>query len=343
MLVQGFESKARVGADAPFIWNGGDLPCTAAPSLVVRLPAGDSAPIALSAVLPQTTITAISADRTVLTASAPVADADGVAGRFGDAWLISETAGFESVRIREVSGSTITLAAAPVMSPDLTGGALTIVSKQWFATLTAADITGTAARNVVWRLTWTPDAGADAPTDEQVAEGVLHIVAQPFRTGVTSTHVEQVAPTLRGKSPRGQVGWQDQIDAALGELVDTLRSDLAESGKYEDDILGANRSALSRVHAMMAAHYALVAVDDLAKAEMMAAKVWGPRDLGATNLFQGGGMYDRALRRILIDIDGDRKADDGDEQQVSGPRVSSLGAFSSSDAPSFTRNSRTSF
>lgn len=338
MQMWGREVKARVGADT-IIRHRLRRPPSAAPTVTVTLSSGTVNVGAMTAAWTVPTVSAVSSDRTQLTLSGSghAASARGMAGDYGDAWLITDESSPIEVRVLRFVGTTAYLAEPLPGGVELAGVATGTLEPAWYyVTLTAAAVTGTAQRNALLTVSWTEDAGHSSPAFSQVDELDLHIVREPFATGVTEADVLRIDAGLASAVAHRDVNARDAIGAALEEVIMRLREDLAESGRWEDDVLRQHRAPLSRCHAHLAAATIYDAFDP-AQAEFHRGRVWG--------VDGERGLWHAALRRILIDGDGDGLADDGEIEQVKGPRVGSLGTFTTAvaDNPTWARNGRGSF
>ena len=336
MLLLGREVKARAGADTVFTFRT-PRPAASEPSVSVTLLSGTVAVGSMAAMWTAPTVSSVnSADRTQLNLSAAVNDAKGLAADYGHAWLVSDESSPVEVRVVRFigGGSPVAHIAEPLPAGHTGAGAL--VPAWYSVTLTAAAVTGTAQRNALLSVSWTEGSGSDSPAFTHVAEHDLHIVRMPFATGITEADVLRIDSGLAASAPHRDINSRDAIDAALEEVIMRLREDLAERGEWEDDVPRQHRGALARCHSHLAAATILDPFDPEA-AQRHRDKVWG--------VDGGRGLWHAALRRILIDADGDGVADDGEVVQVKGPRVGSLGSYTTAtaDDPLVTRNSRRTF
>jgi hypothetical protein len=334
-MMWGQEVKARVGEDTIFTYAL-PRPPSAAPSVSVTLSGGVVAVGAMSAMWTAPTVSAVSAsDRTVLTLDGAVANARGLAADYGDAWLVSdETAPVRVKVLRFLGGPARAILAEPL--PVEHSGAGTLEPAWYRVTLPALTVTATAQRDALLSVTWTEDSGTDGPAFASRAEMSLHVVREPFATGVTSAEVLRVDSGLASQYAHRDVDWRAAIGAALDEVVMRLRQDLAEGGRWEDDVLRAHRAPLATCHAHLAAAIIHDPYDPAA-ADRHRERVWG--------VDGSRGLWHAALRRILLDVDGNGLPDEGAQEQVVGPRVGSLGSFTAgpADDPLWRRNSRRSF
>ena len=333
MQLWGREVKARAGADT-IIRHRVSRPPSGAVSASVTLISGTVAVGNMTPAWTAPTVNEVPTDRSTLTLAAGVADAAGMAGDYGDAWLVSDVTAPIQVRVVRFLGTTAYLAEPLDGAATLPGGAVGTLVPAWhYVTLTAAAVTGTAQRNALLALSYTEGSGDDSPGFSHVDELDLHIVREPFATGTTEADVLRVDSGLAASSGHRDVNSGDAIDAALEEVIMRLREDLAERDQWEDDVPRQHRGGLARCHAHLAAATLLDPFDPEG-AQRHRDKVWGER-----------GLWAAAMRRILIDADGDGLADDGEVVQVTGPRVGSLGTYTTAtaDDPLVRRNSRRTF
>jgi hypothetical protein len=336
MLLFGSEAKARAGEDTIFTLRL-PRPPSAAPTLTAKVTAGTVNVGAMAALWTEATVASVSAsDRTQLNLSAAVADARGLAADYGHAWLVSDETAPVEVRVMRFVGGGSPVAHLADPLPREHSGAGTLVPAWYSATLTALAVTGTAQRNALLAVSWTEDSGTDAPAFSQALEVDLHIVREPFATGVTEADVLRIDASLASQASEGDINARDAIGAALEEVIIRLREDLAERALWEDDVPRAFRAPLARCHAHLAAATILDAYDPAAAAQHR-ARVWG--EDGQRGLWQA------ALRRVFIDADGDGDVDEGEIEQVTGARVGRLGTFTSAakDNPNIYRNGRRTF
>lgn len=328
------EVKARVGQAT--IWTYAlPRPPSAAPVVTVTLASGPVAVGAMTAMWTAATVTGVTAsDRSVLTLSAAVADARGLAADYGDAWLVSDETAPLRVRVQRFLGTPARAILADPLPIEHSG--VGTLEPAWYRVTLPADTVGaTAQRDALLSVAWTEDSGTDGPAYISRAELSLHIVREPFATGVTAEQVLRVDAGLASQYAHRDIDWRTAIAAALDEVVLRLREDLAESGRWEDDIIRAHRAPLATCHAHLAAAIIHDPYDPAA-ADRHRARVWGE---------DGRGLWQAALRRILIDGDGTGLPDEGAQEQLAGPRVGSLGTFTraATDDPLWGRNSRNSF
>lgn len=336
MLMLGPTVKARTGVDTVFTFRA-PRPPASEPTVSVTLDSGVVNVGATTAMWTTPTVSSVnSADRTQLNLGAAVNDAKGLAADYGHAWLVSDESSPVEVRVLRFIGGSSPVAHIAEPLPLGHTGAGSLVPAWYSVTLTAAAVTGTAQRDALLSVSWTEGSGTDSPAFTHVAEHDLHIVRMPFATGVTEADILRIDSGLAASAPHRDTNSRDAIDAALEEVIMRLREDLAERELWEDDVPRQHRGALARCHAHLAAATILDPFDPEG-AQRHRDKVWG--------VDGGRGLWHAALRRIFIDADADGVVDDGEVVQVKGPRVGSLGTFTTAtaDNPLVTRNSRRTF
>jgi len=308
------EAKARIGVASVLSWVAQeplqhyDLAPAAGPSLTVHLPSGDVVIGGVATVY--TVATAVSADRRTLTISGALPE--GYAARGGEAWLSSEAAQ-TPVRIVSATGAvgvpvrTVELAEALPRVPQLegVGNAGTLVLSRYEWTLPAATVCAAAARNVRWTVTYTAQRGASGLPEYRQETGLLHVVAQPFSTGLTVAALGGYVRELAGTSPRGERGWEHALSAGEEELILWLRSQLKSRGLTEDDVPAPQSLRLAHAH-------------------FAAASALGLADLDVSDRLRDRGtqLATTALEAIWVDSDQDGEVDDGEVQQITGNKAS---------------------
>jgi len=263
------ETKAQVGANRAWQWLS---PQPIAPATTPTLSlsyAGLVAPVApvLAALVAPAAYTGIHRDRVTVTLAAPAAASLGAQGEFGEAWLVTESGGYYPVRIARLAGTTVTLTEPLPRWPE---GAGVLQWRRWKTTLTAVDVTGAERRNWTARVSYEASVSTDVPSWTRTDEGLLHVLRQPFDTGLTHEGLLAYYPTLSLLTPGRQESFAPQIERAERLLVNRLRIILRESAlspATEDECDG---SALQAAHALLTASL-LYAITDPERAEGMEA------------------------------------------------------------------------
>jgi len=306
------ELKYRVDvAGQRFIWQA-DRPLSAAVELVVAHPDLGDITVPLTIVATEGEVTAIADDRRTLTLAAPVASSAGLQGtRWGVGFLVTDEDAAFPVVIKRLSGTTVVLADA--LPSDI---ALAQSGRLIWATHTAELPVGTvlsaAHRDLTWRVSYTAADGDDTPTEALRALGLMHVVAQPFDTGLTTQTLVGLFPRICKPIPRGQEGWEPQIQAAEAMLIEMIRATLLPADKWEDDIPASQR--LQVAHAHLTASLILLE-QDIDRAETMRERAEK--------------LANDVLRRVWVDQDGDLDpTDGGDDEHLGGvPRETRGSAF----------------
>ncbi len=293
--------RAKVGVDFTFRWEAPAF-LTGAPTLEVfhpDAPGGSYAP-ALRAVRASVRVNAVASDLRTLTATAPLAGAlEGVTMSGGAAFLQTDHDGTFPVLVSHVSGSTVRLAEA---LPKAITPAGELQWASYEATLAAASVTARALRSLRWVVSYEASPGGDVSAAAESDEGLLHVVTQPFSTGLTHRRLVELFPALAGRLRRREEHFGAQIAAAEDELVERIRVLLRPRDLYEDDIVGA--------HALRTAHatYALAVLaddEDPARAKEHRDRAW----LAMKNV----------LDRVLLEVDSQRDAPTATVASVTGP------------------------
>jgi hypothetical protein len=322
------DQKVRLDGTAERIWWTAPEPLSSgsSPTLNVYLASG-TATLTFANIAAVPAITAVARDRKTLTASGAVSSARGAQGAgWGEAFLVTAKDGWFPITVREISNATIIL-AEPLPAP-LTVSAGAPASLQfatWAGVLTTTHVNA-VERDVRWTVSYVTQAGVDLTGYSFRDEGLLHIVRQPFSTGLTTRHVVQVHPGLAQRVPRRQGGWEPQIQAAQEELILRLRRDLQERGLTEDDING---------HRLRFAHAHLAAAVIYDENQPEKAEILRTRVLGAFNEETGirhGGLVDDTLRSVWVDADRDGAVDSGEVTSIEGNRTADSKSFFTSSS-----------
>lgn len=334
------EVKLQVGGASQQFWWVSPVPTAATPSLTIRHPTlGDTTPT-LAPVHVPITITAISSDRRTLTASTTITAGAGAEGsRFGAAFLVTPRDGYFDITARRLSGTSVILAEPLPAGPSITATTTATISWAIHSATVSSALVSTATRNVPWDVDYLERFGTDVTGYGQQDEGILHIVRQPFRTGLTSRNLAAMYPGIAPRTPRRQSSWAPQIEAALAELIQRLREDLTVRGLTEDDV-GGHRLRLA--HAALACAYVYDETQP-EKAEALRTRALGPADPDTGR--RSAGLVDDALRAVWADANFDGVVDAGEVGNIEGARGSDVGSYFTSSAYTsttrrFTRNER---
>ena len=229
------------------------------PVVNFRTPAG-----AVSADLsPQFTTQAVasSPNRYTLTLGASYS---GAAATFalGDAHVLSPALGAIPVRVASISGTTATLTdPMPYDLPD--AASCLLQSALWYSDEGPGNPVATETRTVTidqpvpYTVTWTY-ANPAGSSVVHVDEGVLHVVRQPFVTGLTSHSLRARWPEVSGLAAVGSAGFEAIILRTSEELALRVRAAVREAGfpayGWETDV---NAGVFLPYHAMVTAAAAM--------------------------------------------------------------------------------------
>lgn len=182
----------------------------------------------------------------------------GLVGDLGYAWLRTEADPPMLVRIQQVAGTSVILSEPLPFTLDTT--AATLESALWYVVLGAGQTgspTQTTAGNapIQWWVTWTAQAGQDAPPEPRRVDGLLSVVRRPFSTGLDPVTLLMRYPELRTAIPAGFDSLWPYIAAAQAEVALAVRQHLLgmpglQGIGTEHDVSGA---PLLEAHATLAA------------------------------------------------------------------------------------------
>lgn len=244
------ERKARQGVNYRFwTWLPKPVKATTAVTLAVRAPTPFTS--AMTRVGLTATVTSISSDRRTLTLSAPALALNGAVGEKGGYAFIRPDSGpsYQVQIVDQPTLSTLSLAEPLPQAAIITSATLSWEVYQVDVTLATA--TAVVKRNIPYTITWTSNLGSGVPDETEREEGLLHVVRQPFQTGLTQRELLMIAASLGYQMPQRQESWQPQIDAGLRQLVRWIRKSmpLASLSTVGED--GYNGAAFMDVHAYL--------------------------------------------------------------------------------------------
>jgi len=184
----------------------------------------------------------------------------------------------------------------------------TLHFRTYTGVLSKDNVAAELRRGVAWEVAYSASYGADAPTlTGPRDEGRLHIVNQPFSTGLTHHLLVSHVATLGASVPSEQQDWTPQIRLAEADLIEVVRNELLPLGYVEDDIIGPQR--------LRGPHIDLTTARILRLTDPETAKELRAEALANLRL---------ALRQVELDTDGDGEPDEA-ETQVTGSRTSFVG------------------
>ena len=296
------ERKARVGQTYRFIWVA-PAPVEGTPVLRLFEPGSSTAhassPQNLVELRTEVEVTAIDADLVRLTApTITVAGSRGAAGKYGRAFFIAPGGGYFPVHVSIIADGEITLAED--LNRHLEGSTISGAKLRW-ATYTVeldAAITAAAARGWRWQVEFTAYTGDDIfASPAQSDSGLLHVVHNPFDTGLTSTQLMDWFPQAIPLRRAGAQDFSAAIELAEEMLIARIRAHVAKNDGTgnEDQLEG---SDFRRIHALFACAD-LIEHDEPEQARTHRAK--------AFSLFD-----ERMMNTSWYDEDNDGVVDDGE-------------------------------
>lgn len=242
------DKKARIGDVYRFIWRGPQPVEGAAPILNLYEPGSStphaSSPQNLVAIHADAAISSVDADLKRLTATGiAVATSRGASGRYGAAWLISEEGGTFPVHVAKIEDDLVTLSTR---LPRMVGGSSALRWATWTVEL---DVTVTAAVQRGWRwvVEYAATTGADIfASGVKRDEGLLHVVHQPFESGLDSGQLIDWFPQVIPLSRSGTQDFSSQIEFSEEVMISKIRSAIV--GKGNEDLLSGPQ--FRRAHAL---------------------------------------------------------------------------------------------
>jgi hypothetical protein len=202
-----------------------------------------------------------------------------------------------------IAGTSVALGEQVPRKLALASGA-TLQFSTYTGTIPSATIAATVERNLKWEVTYAERHGTNAPALTGQRElGLMHIVEQPFATGLTPTMMQGYVNGLGEAAPRNQQSWAPQMQTGLDELVLLLRKHLASLSMNEDNIQAPQLLRPAHVS------FTLAAILDMTSAEQAA----GFRA-------QAQARTDDAMRNIWLDANADAIVDPGEaESHITAP------------------------
>lgn len=250
------ERKARVSEIYRFIWVS-PRPVVGTPQLKLYEPGSATAhvstPLNLVELRADETITAILDDMKRLTApAATVLGSRGAAGKYGAARLITPGGGVFRVHVATVADGEITLSErVPRQLPATAIAGSRLHWSTWTVELDAA-ITAAAVRDWRWQVVYEAFTGDDIFTSgTQIDSGLLHVVYNPFDTGLTSEMLVGWFPQAIPLQRAGAQDFSEAIELAEEMLISKIRAYAAKNDGTgtEDQLEG---SDFRRIHALFA-------------------------------------------------------------------------------------------
>ena len=302
------ELKFRQGVDQTFEWTA---PCAVEGTPEVTFTLSGSTVTGSMSSVHSGSITAIDVerDRRKLTI---VEDTDtaGLQRRYGDAWITTDTDGAYPVKITKISGSVLTLAdhlpGDISLTPTNSGS---IHFSSFYFVLPSGSVTAEVQRDIIWTVEYDSFYGTDTPDiDNLREEGLLHVVNQPFDTGLTHNKLVSSLPYLGGTLPSKQSDYSPQIQMAFNEMILHVRRDLGPT--YTEDNIPASTLFLP-------AHisFTQAIIDDSTNPD-------------AADRFreQAKDRLRMAMEKFWLDINADNVVDEGEElSQVTNNSTDAVG------------------
>jgi len=316
------ERKARVGADYMFIWvapRAVSLVASLAPQLTLYEP-GESTPFAgfplsLVQLRADEAITSINDDLKRLVApGSTVLGSRGAAGKYGAARLITEGGGVFPVHVSTIADGEITLSERiPRQLPASSVSGSQLSWSTWTAALPSA-VTAEQLRGWRWRVVYDPHVGDDifSPAS-QTDSGLLHVVHNPFDTGLTHEQLVEWFPQVTPLARSGSQDFSPAMELSFEMLVSKIRSSVVggQSAGNEDRLEG---SDFRRIHALF------TCADLIEHAEP---------DQARSHRAKAYALLDERMQNLSwVDSDGDGVVDSGETDKPVRRRVA--GGFISS-------------
>jgi len=301
------ETKLTLGRDFRlYFWPHLPVDDATAPVASVRLDAGTQAPV-MAVARANLAVTAVPDRRTLTVGAGAGAASRGLIGGRGGAAFLDLGADMQGpVRVQRVESTSVIL-AEPLPHGVPTTATGTIRWSLWHSLLLTATYSAVVERHIPWTFRWDGLVGADMPTDPQSYEGLMHVVRQPFETGLGDDELIDYFPALANRRPARSPSWGRQIELAEDKLVTWLRRDLRllvrtaggdATGVWEDEVHG---PPFREVHALLTAYY--VSRGETARGAALAE----PRDRWLEDAKE---CYETVMARVpWVDLDGDGEPD----------------------------------
>jgi len=311
------DRKARLDEEYVFVWRA-PKPLTGTPKLSLHLPSG-LLELDLEAIHATAEISEVSNDQRSLVAPGLIADdAEGAAGRYGRAWLITEEAGAFPVHISNIEDGEVLLAEP--LQRRIEGGA----QLQWttWSKLLPEDVTAELRRNIRWDVVYVEIFGDDIfSRPDQVEDGLFHVVLSPFSTGLTVGGLTAAFSELSSYVRSGRQDFAEEIQLTEEMLISRIRAKL--KGEYNEDDIRSG-SVFRAAHAHLTAALIL---------EPMEQHFERARSLRARGL----ALAEEALLSLpWLDKDGDGEPSEGETNQAISSALP-CGTFTSTVERVFTR------
>ncbi len=313
MNTSNYTRKLRQGESTVWWWRAPIAVDTTTATANFRLTAGTQT-LVLAPVTADLTVSVIAPDRRTLTITGPAAAPSGPQGIRGEAYLETPGDGDFSVQVAQLTATTAVLAEPLPHDIDLaTNGTLRFA---WLgAAVTVGDVTAAIERNVPTHVTYQFRFGADLWGIPSQDEMLVHVVRQPFRTGVAHADVAALMPSVGARIAQRAQDYRPQIEW-VGDLIEQrVHADLSARGAFEDDIDG---SRLRGAHAAWVISCILEDIDT---------------DLADRWMARFEKAYAAAMTGIWLDLDHDGAVDDGEILDIGNPLGDAGGTFTATPDP----------
>ena len=275
--------KSVTGAEVHFVWH----PRTPhANDAQVTVGFSTTYTSVLAQIRPDVSVSAVADDRRTLTLTASVdtqLERDEVR-----AFLRTTRDTYYAVKVTRLGGTTAILAEPLPRELDLSTAATLNFASAYVDIPQGNAVTG----SYPYTIDYTDDLG-----NAQTESGVLKIVPRPFNTGLDHDQLVDRFPQLADMVPRRQSDLAPQINAALEEIILSVRDHVIADGATEDEVF--NQGSFVSAHA-----YCSAALVYEATLQLDVAQAMRDRCIDLLNV---------ALRSVTLDLDGDGVIDEGEE------------------------------
>ena len=275
--------KSVTGAEVHFVWH----PRTPhANDAQVTVGFSTTYTSVLAQIRPDVSVSAVADDRRTLTLTASVdtqLERDEVR-----AFLRTTRDTYYAVKVTRLGGTTAILAEPLPRELDLSTAATLNLASAYVDIPQGNAVTG----SYPYTIDYTDNLG-----NAQTESGVLKIVPRPFNTGLDHDQLVDRFPQLADMVPRRQSDLAPQINAALEEIILSVRDHVIADGATEDEVF--NQGSFVSAHA-----YCSAALVYEATLQLDVAQAMRDRCIDLLNV---------ALRSVALDLDGDGVIDEGEE------------------------------
>lgn len=275
--------KSVTGAEVHFVWH----PRTPhANDAQVTVGFSTTYTSMLAQIRADVSVSAVADDRRTLTLTASVdtqLERDEVR-----AFLRTTRDTYYAVKVTRLGGTTAILAEPLPRELDLSTAATLNFASAYVDIPQGNAVTG----SYPYTIDYTDNLG-----NAQTESGILKIVPRPFNTGLDHDQLVDRFPQLADMVPRRQSDLAPQINAALEEIILSVRDHVIADGATEDEVF--NQGSFVSAHA-----YCSAAMVYEATLQLDVAQAMRDRCIDLLNV---------ALRSVTLDLDGDGVIDEGEE------------------------------